>query len=218
MAGASAELIQALFQLVILSLMLERGLSFVFEIRLAPPRGFSPGKRTKADEKTYPMIAEVLGAGLKALITYVVSAGLCFAFGFDVFKFIFTDGKTLGPVLDIFLTAAVVAGGSAGAIKLFQDVLGLSKTARDAAREAKEEEAKARLAKAASDRAASEFALEQTKRLRERTKEADQAALAGRFPAGKSAPASLAASQPWTLRPPPSQPDVEDLPVDIGII
>ncbi len=211
--GASADLIQALFKLVVLAIVLERGLSFVFEIRLAPLRG----RKRLPGQPEDPMIAEVFGATVKAVITYAAAFGLCFEFGFDVFGPLFGVKPADGPpLLDVFLTAAVVAGGSAGAIKLFQDVLGMSKTARDAAREAREEEAKARLAKAQSDRAVAELTVRQTQQQQEQARLAEQEALQKRFATTTpSAAPRLAAAQPWTLRPAPQPTGVEPLPDDV---
>jgi hypothetical protein len=211
--GASADLIQALFKVVVLAIVLERGLSFIFEIRLAGPRL----RRRLPGEPEAPMIAEILGATIKAGITYVAAFGLCFGFGFDVFGPLFGVKPVAGPpVLEVFLTAAVVAGGSAGAIKLFQDVLGMSKTARDAAREAREEEAKARLAKAQSDRAVAELTVRQTQQQQEQVRLAEQEAVQKRFSTTTpSAAPRLAASQPWTLRPAPAPSGVQPLPDDV---
>ncbi len=212
-AGASIALIDALFRLVVLSIILERALAFIFEIRLAPPLWLlkrwrrSRGQAEPQNTEDLPLISEIIGSSLKAAVTYLAALLLCKIFTFDILAAVFGKAPP-DPNLDIWLTAAVVSGGSAGAIKLFQEVLGLSKTARDAARETREEEAQARLAKAQADRAAADLALDQTRKQTKLIRSAP-APLAGASPQSMV----LATSQPWALRPEPHHSkEVQPLP------
>ena len=88
---------------------------------------------------------------LKPIIAVAVALGICFYYDLDIVAAVLEpQGIT---TLGISITALIVAGGSAAAVKLFQDVLGFSKEARQARRElnalkaeADLEEAKARVA------------------------------------------------------------------------
>ena len=104
----------ALMMLVILSLILERGLAVIFEWG---------GWREWLGKKK-------LRAPIALLTAYVI----CIWFDFDVLSILFARENgysgdfSLGPLI----TAAVIAGGSKGAILLFQGVLGFGKEAVDA--------------------------------------------------------------------------------------
>ena len=66
----------------------------------------------------------------KAIITTAVSLGICFYYGFDLFaRIIDVSGGT--TTTGMFLTGLVVSGGSAGARRLTQDFLKLSREHRD---------------------------------------------------------------------------------------
>jgi F0F1-type ATP synthase epsilon subunit len=58
--------------------------------------------------------------------------------------------------MGVFVTAAIVAGGSAGAITLFQGVLKFSKEAQDIMTEANKAEAEAQKKKAEAEKAEAE--------------------------------------------------------------
>ena len=105
-------LIAALGTLVILSLILERALSLVFEWG-----GWRDWIRTKH---------------LRAPIAFAAAYTMCVSGQFDVLAAISTEVNGYQGMLSIgtFVTAAVIAGGSKGAILLFQGVLGFGR--RDA--------------------------------------------------------------------------------------
>ena len=153
-----------------------------------------------------PLLSDFLGSPVKAVLTYAAALLLCMLFDFDIFTAIFPSAPSKHTSLVLWLTAAVVAGGSAGAIKLFQDVLGLSKTARDASRDAREAEAQARLSKAQADKAIADVALQQAQQQKELLEVTGSTALK-LAQSGQTAPQTsfhVATSQPWSLRPTPS--------------
>ena len=99
----------ALFQLVILAFILERGLYFLFDY-------------TKWRER-------INGKGIKAPITLAVSWFICSHHDFDIIA------RTIDPgaetPIGIFITATIIAGGSAAAMTLFHDVLKFTRSARE---------------------------------------------------------------------------------------
>ena len=125
----------ALLKLVVFAMMLERGLAVIFEhdwfTRLFTREILAPDG-TKTRESKIP--------GLKGIIALAAAVALCWTYNFDVLATIF--GATPGPV-GVWATSFVAAGGSAGAIKLFQGFLGLNKDARDGMIEARKAEADA---------------------------------------------------------------------------
>jgi hypothetical protein len=197
--GLSLAGLAALFQLVVLSMLLERSLAFLFELKFSPPDAGVSGKwlrKKQRDDSQDPLVGDCLGSFFKGIVTYAAAVGLCRGFDFDVYRPIMhadLGGKASAGASwpDILLTAAVVAGGSAGAIKLFQDVLGFSKTARDAAKDAREAEAQARLSRAQTEKAEAELALQRVQQQAELAKIA-----------------RIRAAQPWSLKVPPTPKDV----------
>ena len=69
------------------------------------------------------------GRGLKVPITYIVAWTICTTLEFDAFLTIIEPGQA-ATNMGMYLTAAVLAGGSAGAITLFQNVLRMTKSAQ----------------------------------------------------------------------------------------
>ena len=124
----------ALVKLVIIAMLLERAMVLIFDYRWF---------KKKLD-----------GYGLKVPITIIVSWMICHKYAFDVFKTIFTQQSH--TALGVFITAAVVAGGSAAAITLFQGVFKFSKDAQEAIKETQKAEAEARKMKADADKAVEE--------------------------------------------------------------
>jgi len=98
-----------LVKLILFSMLLERALYFIFD---------------------YSLWREILtGKKIKAPITLAIAWYACTHYAFDI----------VSPILDpmagptgfgIFLTALVIAGGSASAMILFQDILSFSRDAR----------------------------------------------------------------------------------------
>lgn len=117
----------ALGRLVILAFILERGLAFIFEHdwfrRLTAKKVPDPvDPRRQIWESRWP--------GMRETITLAVAVAICHENKFDLLAAVFTkpaDG------LGMTLTGFVAAGGSAGAIALFQGFLGMSRDAREAA-------------------------------------------------------------------------------------
>src|SRR3989337_2747209 len=94
--------------IVLLSLVVERALSPFFEWRVIL-------ERTK--EK-----------GVKEPIALVVSFLVVYYYKFDALAVVFSQDKS--SLIGYLITAAVVAGGSKGSIKLFRDFLGWKSTAQ----------------------------------------------------------------------------------------
>ena len=98
---------EVLSAIAIVAIMVERGLSLVFENRL--------------------FVARLKGSGLKELIAFGVSAYVCWQWHFDALSTILLTDHT--SHLGELITAAVVAGGSKGSVKLFRDFLGVRSNA-----------------------------------------------------------------------------------------
>lgn len=112
----------ALFEVVVLAFILERGLYFVFDYRHIRDR--------------------LKGRGVKAPIALGVAWFICHQHDFDLIaRTIDPGGETQ---IGIFMTATVVAGGSAAAMTLFSGVLKFKRQAREqiAAERTSEEETK----------------------------------------------------------------------------
>ena len=147
--------IGALFQLVILSFLIERALYFVFDY-------------SRWRDK-------IEGKGVRAPVAFLVSWLICWWHDFDAFAPVLDpEGATQ---LGIFLTALVVAGGSAAAIKLFQDVLGFGRTAQEELRKLRQERGAAELAKIEAEKkkvqAEAEQAEAQARKLEAEAKKAE---------------------------------------------
>lgn len=113
--------VNELIKVVLLAFFVERALAVIFDM-----------------ERVEPMIQR---RDLKPVIAMAVSIALCYGLRINVI------GK-LGPGsplassmewLGIAVTGLVVAGGSAGAVKLFQDVLGFRRSVRDDAKQLEQE-------------------------------------------------------------------------------
>jgi len=92
---------EVLAAIVVLSMIVERALSLLFENR--------------------KLIDKFSGTGTKELIAFFVSALVCFFWDFDAVSMIVLREETTR--LGELITAGVIAGGSKGSIKLFRDVL-----------------------------------------------------------------------------------------------
>lgn len=103
----------ALMLLVTLAMLLERALAVVFEYHW------------------FRRVSECV-EGLKTPVALFVSWAVCRHVGFDILARLFpsANGASLPTPIGIIITAAVVAGGSAGAMTLFQGVMGLGREAR----------------------------------------------------------------------------------------
>ncbi len=121
----------SLAKLVVLAMLLERALVLIFDYRWY---------KEKLD-----------GFGLKVPISFLTSWVVCNYYKFDVLSTLFEPSKPTN--MGIFLTAAIAAGGSAGAITLFQGVFKFSKEAQDSLKAAQKAEAEARKMKAEAEKA-----------------------------------------------------------------
>lgn len=128
-------LTNALLALVILSFFVERGLATLFDWK-----------------RIQPWLTE---RQAKVPIAIATSLAVCILLDFDALKTVrgLTDGDP--PIGDDYfgfvgipITALVLAGGSAGAVKLMQDIIGITKQSRDLAREARSETTQAQIAEA----------------------------------------------------------------------
>ena len=106
-------ILAALTKLVVLAMLLERALVLLFDYRWF---------REKID-----------GFGLKSPIAFLVSWGVCSFYKFDVLGALFEANNASS--MGFFVTGAIVAGGSAGAITLFQGVMKFSKSAQEVMKE-----------------------------------------------------------------------------------
>lgn len=116
------KVLASLAKLVVLAMLLERALVLLFDYRWY---------KEKLD-----------GYGFKVPISFLTSWAICGYYGFDVLSALFEPDKP--TAMGMFLTAAIVAGGSAGAITLFQGVFKFSKEAQDNLKAAQKAEAEAR--------------------------------------------------------------------------
>lgn len=137
----TAQVIFAMFQLVILAFVVERALFIAFDIKWWRDR---------------------LEDGFKAMVAVGVSIGICWLHDFDILARV-TETEASTTTIGIVLTGLVVAGGSAGAMQLMQNILGLGRMARDQANAANA--AKVAKARAEQETAEADLATAQTKNL-----------------------------------------------------
>lgn len=101
------QLLEVLAALVVLSFVVERGLSLIFEHKY--------------------FVKRLSSVGIKEPIAFAAALLICNRWDFDVVSVLMRSETT--SFLGQIITAAVVAGGSKASIKLFQDVLGVKSTA-----------------------------------------------------------------------------------------
>lgn len=135
---------QALIKVVILSFLVERSLAVMFDMD-----GLRALLKRKRD--------------IKPIVAILVSVGACFALHLDAFAPLGAIGATLAEIkwLGYFLTGLVVSGGSAGSVKLFQDILGFRRSSREQIKavEELEQQAAATEARARVEKAQAEIAV-----------------------------------------------------------
>jgi len=106
--------VNELIKVVLLAFFIERALAVIFDM-----------------ERVEPALER---RDLKPVIAMTVSIALCYGLKINVIgAMAAVDAPLAGRLewLGFALTGLVVAGGSAGAVKLFQDVLGLRRSVRD---------------------------------------------------------------------------------------
>ncbi len=104
-------LTEVLVTIVILSMIIERALSIVFESRLFIE--WTEKKKFRA---------------MKESISFIVSAAVCLIWKFDAITVLLVSSEEM-TVPGMIITGAVIAGGSKGSVKLFKDVLGFMSSA-----------------------------------------------------------------------------------------
>lgn len=137
-----------LFRIILLALVLERVLAAIYEIRWPFPKS--------ANDDPPIMLGDWLSSGAKAIIAMICSIFLAHLINLhmlDVLQKMQSNPPPMPVVgwVDQLFSGLLVSGGSAAAIKLFQDVMGLGKATRDASREAQELEDQARKEKAKAE-------------------------------------------------------------------
>ncbi len=100
-------LLEVLAGIVILSFLLERALSLLFESRF--------------------FIKRFREKGLKELIAFVLCAAVCMVWHFDAISLIFISEGT--NIFGEIITGAIIAGGSKASIVLFRNVMGIMSNA-----------------------------------------------------------------------------------------
>lgn len=98
---------EVLAAIVVIAFLLERFLSLFFENRM--------------------LMQFFTGTGLKEIVSFAVSFGVCYYTHFDAIRMILLGEKTDWP--GEIITAGIIAGGAKGSVKLFRDVLGWKSTA-----------------------------------------------------------------------------------------
>jgi hypothetical protein len=139
---------EALLTIVVLSLFVERALSVLFESRAFIYRtesGYIISKikaksgEVKKDESGQ-VVEEVNNQtkkhGIKESISLIVSVAVCFVWEFDAISIIMQTKNEM-TWYGMFITGAIIAGGSKGSMKLFNDVLGFKSSAEKARQDAK---------------------------------------------------------------------------------
>jgi len=100
-------LLEVLAGIVVLSFLLERALSLLFESRF--------------------FIKRLSAKGLKELIAFVLCAAVCIVWHLDAISLIFAREGT--NIFGEIITGAIVAGGSKASIVLFRNVMGIMSNA-----------------------------------------------------------------------------------------
>lgn len=95
------KLIEVMVMIVVLSFLIERALSPLFESRF--------------------YVNRLQGKNLKEVIAFAGGALVCWYWDFDAFSVLMTREKT--TLLGAVLTGAIIAGGSKASIKLFRDLM-----------------------------------------------------------------------------------------------
>lgn len=119
-----------LFKLVLLSILIERFLAVFFDLT-----GVKEKLQVDVSSSTLPSGQPRKFSG-KGLIAAGLGVAVCLSTGFDVVNAILLaepkkDIEGLDPYFAQVITGVIIAGGSQGSVKLFQDVLGFSKDNRD---------------------------------------------------------------------------------------
>lgn len=98
---------EVLIAIIVLSFVVERALSVLFESRF--------------------FVGRFKEKSLKELIAFIVGAAICWYWDFDAVSMIFLKDSV--TVYGAIVTGAVVAGGSKASIKLFHDLMNVKSSA-----------------------------------------------------------------------------------------
>ena len=161
----------ALGQLVVAATIVERALAFIFEHKWFEGLFMMRAPDPKDPTKT---ILKSKVPGLKGLIALAGSIGISFRFDFDILHVLFNTASK--DSLGMLITGVVIAGGSAGAIAIFQGYLNISKDSRDAIIAARKAEAESAKAKAESAKKVAELSVLEAKAKKEKAEAEKQAA------------------------------------------
>ncbi len=135
LSGRFVDFIGPLAGVVVVSMVVERALGFVYDFELGGVQPF----------KEHPTA--------KALIALGLAMFICFQWKIDLLRDLFTRGSEppATTYLGLGITAMVVAGGSAGAMALFQGYLGIGREVRKAKLDAEQAELSTRKLRAEND-------------------------------------------------------------------
>lgn len=111
--------VEVLATVILLSLIIERALSIVFEWR--------------------PVLDKIKEKGVKEPVAFIVTLVVVMSYKFDSLAIIFSNESN--SYMGYIITAGVIAGGSKGSIKLFRDWLGWKSNAQDELEESKKKPA-----------------------------------------------------------------------------
>ena len=130
-------LMEILITIVVLSFFVERALSLLFEsrwfiYRFESTKAVAEIKNKTGDKKISSKEKEKnKKTGIKELIAFISSVAVCFIWQFDAIS-IMLQTKNEMTWYGMIITGAIIAGGSKGSVKLFQDVLGFKSKAEKA--------------------------------------------------------------------------------------
>lgn len=125
--------LEALVTIIVLAFFVERAGALLFESRLwiylFEERRVTPpgGPRKRAGTAPGAAFQGVAVLPLKEAIVFVVSLLMCRIWQFDAISLVILSDKP--HTYGYLVTAAVIAGGSKAAIKLFKDVMGIRSSA-----------------------------------------------------------------------------------------
>lgn len=131
-------IVGALLKVVVLSMVIERAFAFIFEHAWFD-RLFNKSIPDPEDKTKTIRVSKI--PGIKGLLALGSAIAICHKNSFDVLSAIFN--RPASDQFGVIITSFVVAGGSAGAIAIFQGFLNLGKESRDALIEARKKEAEA---------------------------------------------------------------------------
>jgi hypothetical protein len=135
-------LMEVLTTIVVLSFFVERALSLLFESKAFIYRTESDeivNKIKKQFGEQHKLAkSQPKKSGVKETISLIVSVAVCFAWQFDAIT-ITLQTKNEMTWYGMIITGAIIAGGTKGSIKLFNDVLGFKSSAEKARQEFKSE-------------------------------------------------------------------------------